>query len=362
MTIARYKIAPAKLKAVRQLMTAEQEAKPAVKVKKHNPGFSLSSSHPPVGGLRLASKELQCYDKSYTAGLSEGSSAEDSSISDSTEGEVGKHCNGKLKHLPFPSEIRHRIYNIALQLPNCFVPEQVAMFNYADLKIRSPSRHSHQYPLCRKHPCPFDLSLLLVSKQTYMEAFHIFYQNNTLYFNDTDTLLQFLKNIGFARRQEVTNIGFDWVGAESKAAFRLLKTCSNLQTVRLTMTKTHPKGYEALREVRGLTNVIRLTKFIFNPYYGRTVEDWCYAVDEEIDEVDLDYEDDADLNTDKQVSFEHLKAGMMRPQAAAFKASLAAKKEKAVVLGAKKEVFKKAEEVEAEEMAGQWLSRFPSMW
>lgn len=138
---------------------------------------------------------------------------------------------GELKHLPFPPEIRQRIYKYALQLPDCFKEPR---YHYATPTSRSRTlwpvkQRSFHYPLSAGAPSPFDLSLLLVSKQTFMEAYHVFYRFNTIFFSSTDALLEFLQGIGYARRQELTDIGFDWVGEEAKAAFRLLKTCGNLR-------------------------------------------------------------------------------------------------------------------------------------
>jgi hypothetical protein len=140
---------------------------------------------------------------------------------------------GELKHLPFPPEIRQRIYKYALQLPGCFKEPE---YRYATPKPRSRTlwpvmvkQRSFHYPIATGAPSPFDLSLLLVSKQTFLEAYHVFYRFNPIFFTSTDALLEFLQGIGYARRQELTDIGFDWVGDEAKAAFRLLKTCGNLR-------------------------------------------------------------------------------------------------------------------------------------
>ena len=141
---------------------------------------------------------------------------------------------GELKHLPFPPEIRQRIYKYALQLPGCF---KEPLYYDALPTSRSRSlwpikRQAFHYPLHAGAPSPFDLSLLLVSKQTFLEAYHVFYRFNTIFFASTDALLEFLQGIGYARRQELTDIGFDWVGEETtkaKATFRLLRTCGNLR-------------------------------------------------------------------------------------------------------------------------------------
>lgn len=97
---------------------------------------------------------------------------------------------------------------------------------------------------------PQNLSILLVSKQIYVEAFHVFYSTNCLSFTDTGLLFRFLKNIGSIRRQHLTMIYFLWRGPDAKEAFRLLKTCRRLKIVQFTVPCSHPPGYEALKEVR----------------------------------------------------------------------------------------------------------------
>ena len=95
-----------------------------------------------------------------------------------------------------------------------------------------------------------DLSILLVSKQIYVEAFHVFYTTNCFSFTDTGLLYRFLKNIGYNRRQHLTMVYFLWRGPDAKEAFRLLKTCRRLTNVQFTVPCSHPPGYEALKEVR----------------------------------------------------------------------------------------------------------------
>lgn len=70
-----------------------------------------------------------------------------------------------------------------------------------------------------KGPDKRPLSLLLVSKQTYPEAYHIFYRHNNRQFPNVCYLWQFLKNIGYARRQYVTHITLVWMGLATNAAF-----------------------------------------------------------------------------------------------------------------------------------------------
>ena len=68
-----------------------------------------------------------------------------------------------------------------------------------------------------------------------------------------------------------------------------------------------------MSEVRGLDNVIRLTQHIWNENYGRNVQQWCSAVDEEeILQEELDNEDDMDMASDERVpSFLALKDSLL---------------------------------------------------
>ena len=149
-----------------------------------------------------------------------------------------RHVFNPTNHLPFPPEIRNRIYKLLLSIPSSIVPSSRLLY--------SPALGT---PRC------FDLSILLVSKQTYLESFHILYANNTLAFDDTDELLVFLQRIGYARRQQMTSVVFRWRGTEPKAAFRLLRTCTRVKSIRLSLNHFRQKGYMALREVRGMEYV-----------------------------------------------------------------------------------------------------------
>lgn len=102
------------------------------------------------------------------------------------------------------------------------------------------------------------LAILQVSKQTYLEAFHIFYRETCITILDTSMLYSFLKNIGYARRQSLTSLEFSYSGKDSKTAFRLLKTCQNLRWLTIDLLvadRGPPVAWQALREVRGLEKV-----------------------------------------------------------------------------------------------------------
>ncbi|KAL8786371.1 MAG: hypothetical protein Q9195_008236 [Heterodermia aff. obscurata] len=63
------------------------------------------------------------------------------------------------------------------------------------------------------------------------------------------------------------------------------------------------------------SNVMRLTKFIWNENYGRNVLQWCLENDEDIMQDDIDNKDDMDMASEKRApSFVKLREGMMRPR------------------------------------------------
>lgn len=224
-------------------------------------------------------------------------------------------------HLPLPPEIRTKIYRSILLLPSCLKSNRVPPTSKSKTGTQWPgpsSRHDNHYPFDNNYPDPLDLSLLLVSKATYAESYAIFYGANVLYFRNCATLLQFLRNIGHVRRQALRDIGFDWVGKDSQAAFRLLASCGGLEVVRCTINRLRPPGYEALREVRGLRNVVRLPKCIFNEYTGRKGEEWCEGRNEEEGWREaLELEDWCDVvGEEREEAFEFLRAGMIRPRRA----------------------------------------------
>lgn len=120
------------------------------------------------------------------------------------------------------------------------------------------------------HVTPSDLSILLVSKQILVEAFHVFYTTNCFSFTDTGQLYRFLKNIGYIRRQHLTMVYFLWRGPDAREAFRLLKTCRRLRTVQFTVPCSHPPGYEALKEVKVETAKARALVHFTVDRYGHT--------------------------------------------------------------------------------------------
>ena len=141
-----------------------------------------------------------------------------------------------LKHLPFPPEIRDSIYKFVLM--------------------------SEEFPPLGHIPIQSTecLNLLLASKVTYLEAFHIFYRYNNLAFQDVSRLFFFLNNIGYARLLHVTHVTFAWQGTKAKEAFRLLQHCPSLRRIDIVVTHASMDGTfmgwndgaQTLREVCGL--------------------------------------------------------------------------------------------------------------
>lgn len=170
------------------------------------------------------------------------------------------------RFLDLSSEIRNRVYHILLGPPQDPSICLTQVLDHRPLEGQNggvnldPKFRTKSVKLNRKHEDPNwgvvhqvgpqHLSILLVSKQIYVEAFHVFYTKNCLSFTDTGLLYRFLKNIGYTRRQHLTMVYFLWRGPDAKEAFRLLKTCRRLKTVQFTVPCSHPPGYEALKEVR----------------------------------------------------------------------------------------------------------------
>lgn len=152
--------------------------------------------------------------------------------------------------LPFPAEIRERIYELVLattmegyddedccEITSLFIPPGGTLDDAV--------------------PTPLDLSLLLVSRRTYREAFDVFYRINRLEISDTDVLYTFLMNIGPERRNSITDISFGFDGNRKREALELLKSCTNLifLEVQLFTNRMPDDEFEMLRQIRGIYDV-----------------------------------------------------------------------------------------------------------
>ena len=146
----------------------------------------------------------------------------------------------KFKHLPLPPELRDRVYKFVLISGTGSFP--VGEYTSRIAKQR--------------------LSLLLVSKQTCLEAFSFFYRYNHFHFFDVDELTQFLKNIGYARRHFVTHVTLHWIDDKAELACRALQRCPNLRCIDiwLDISEVFERGLfrectAFFRNMRGLEEV-----------------------------------------------------------------------------------------------------------
>ena len=164
------------------------------------------------------------------------------------------------RFLELPLEIRDVIYRLTIGIPEDDAATTAIIIRSQQQPLLDPFQWIRQSagiiadaaPSASRIVDPPDLNLLGVSKQIHSEAYHHFFQHNTLAFAHTNALLGFLRGIGQRRRQQITKIFFFWRGSEAKAAFRLLKTCTNLNSILFTLPCIECPGYHALREVRGL--------------------------------------------------------------------------------------------------------------
>ena len=221
-----------------------------------------------------------------------------------------RHAFDPTNHLPFPPEIRNKIYHYLLSCPSYLGPSHGAYGYCPRSDIRAPR---------------FNLSILRVSKQTYLESWHVLFAVNIMGFPSTDALLAILQRIGYARRQQVVSVSFKWVGNDPKAAFRLLKTCSRLKSIMFNLCYYEPKGYAALKEVRGVEEVkIQHQKYAACSCSGQS---WSFS---------------ECMHLDKHMLSNpvELKEAMMRPRLKRYEVM---KEEEFNLFKPKKEVFRKSE-------------------
>ena len=155
------------------------------------------------------------------------------------------------RHLPLPPKIRNLIYTYVLR-------ENTKSSNWI---LRS---HANQKRIDAWRPSTKCLSLLLISRQTFLEAYPIYYRINLFCFESVDILHEFLKNVGIARRQHVMRICFCWKGVDAKKTCRLLTKCPRLSYLEIVVYEERQSDHpylpgvtecECLREIRGLKTV-----------------------------------------------------------------------------------------------------------
>jgi len=186
--------------------------------------------------------------------------------------------------LPFAPEIRNEIYKHALSNP-------------AQQKDGGPDTSP--------------LQLLLVSRQTKIEAYAMYYRHNTLHFPNLMLLARFLWNIGDARRAHITSLSFTYNlhDATPRGMGQLLKACSSWRHITVdvrTCCSREPDWYlmRVLSQVRGMASV----HFSFKRVTGRLGPACCRRIlrRQQPHRYELDWE--------------NLKQLMMRPRDAGYNA------------------------------------------
>ena len=164
------------------------------------------------------------------------------------------HRPGSLDFLNLPPEIRDRIYHLVLSFPQSglqlfqtkpsYRPAIIAAgtitkdwsvpFSFAAWKEGDPYTFSAVY----REPIQQTLSLLLVNKQTFQEAFSCFYRNNVFVFGSINELDGFLRNTPLYRRQHITEIAFcdDMTNmSDAVGTMQYLKTLPNLRKLHIDL-------------------------------------------------------------------------------------------------------------------------------
>ena len=200
------------------------------------------------------------------------------------------------KFMDLPVEVRDQIYSLAIGIPQ---PTPGTMISFKrrsqdpSHKGRNWFRTWHVLPKNMSmlpagwHEVDFpSLNILQTSKQVYLEAFHHFYTDHTIAFQDPHCLYQFLCTIGSKRRRQLTSFFFDWYNDDAKDCFRMLKTCPNLKSVSFTFpcNAQNAEGLQALRDVRVLKQACVLaikhtdaTAVCNNDYWAVTADHKCHA-------------------------------------------------------------------------------------
>ena len=229
----------------------------------HSPDVSVAEFSPDVN---KAGESPNVAIAEISQEINEAGSSSDVTVAVAEESSSAAEPVGVFRFRDLAPEIRNRIYHSVLgppQDPSICLTQVLdnhplrAPSGGVDLDntfrirkvMRNPEHKDPEWGVIHEVK-PDDLSILLVSKQTYVEAFHVFYTTNCFSFTDTGLLYRFLKRIGYTRRQHLTMVYFLWRGPDAKEAFRLLKTCRRLKMVQFTVPCSHPPGYEALKEVR----------------------------------------------------------------------------------------------------------------
>ena len=176
--------------------------------------------------------------------------------------------------LPFPAEIRNRIYEFALAVSH----DDSINDNSCYISYEGNTQY-HRIPpgvtVAESSPTSLDLSLLLVSRQTYQETRSIFYRINKLCFRSMSELCTFLRKIGPSRCRSITRMTFSLDPDTIFEAVELLRTCKDLASIEVRVFNTvRTVHLSALCTLRGIKNVE-----ILMPQcpYPRSIGPICYC-------------------------------------------------------------------------------------
>lgn len=111
--------------------------------------------------------------------------------------------------LPLPSEIRNMIYNYALTESEQSLSKRKRARGKTDWN-RTKSHSTKGGKKVADGPDPASLNLLLASRQTYVEAYHMYYRENTLRFPSLMRFSVLLSRTSSARLQYIQSLSIEY--------------------------------------------------------------------------------------------------------------------------------------------------------
>ena len=139
--------------------------------------------------------------------------------------------SGTFPFLDLPAELRNKIYDMVLQYPVSGIllaPHEPQTFYTTTKDLSTPfstekSVHQLRWRLSKLYEQPIQksLSLLLVNKQTFTEAFPSFYRNNVFHFRTTQHAYEVLQRMPSYRRQHISQLAVHYDPDDPATASRL---------------------------------------------------------------------------------------------------------------------------------------------
>jgi hypothetical protein len=152
---------------------------------------------------------------------------------------------GTFPFLRLPPELRDVIYHMMFRFPPSGI-ELTCVGNERNRVLRAVTKDTvatfsaDKWMSCvdwspfglYKEPIQQTLSLLLVNKQIFKEAFSHFYRENVFYFASVDNLGDVLRSLPRYRRQHLTQIAFRFEAYHSPLATRVFRYLASLPNLR----------------------------------------------------------------------------------------------------------------------------------